>query len=321
VVQSIDGTTGKVTGNPATLFDKVGDTRFVCPSSTGGANYQAPAYSPLTKTMYFPEQNLCETVTATEPKWPTPTFSVSSKIALSPDADGKLGVITAVNAVTGKTAWKFSRRAGMQSILATGGGLLVAGDAAGRFRALDQVSGKVLWEMNLGSAVTGYPVTFEAGGLQYVAVSTGFWLGDSFTPELIHGTQGTLFVFALPEAGIGRPGPPRAPINNDRAGAIPVDPAPAGGVVAQAGDGKVAYEKSCAACHGGEFQGGGEAPPLKGPTFLANWKGKTAADLYAFIHQSMPPGAGGSLSNGDYRAITAYVLQGNGVKDGAPIGG
>jgi alcohol dehydrogenase (cytochrome c) len=321
VVQSIDGKTGKVTVNPATVFDKVGDTRFVCPSSTGGANYQAPAYSPLTKTMYFPAQNLCETVTATEPDWKNPGYSVASKIALAPGSDNKLGVITAVNAVTGKTAWKFSTRAGMQSILATGGGLLFAGDAAGRFRALDQATGKVLWEMNLGSAVTGYPITFEAGGHQYVAVSTGFWLGDSFTPELVHGTQGTLFVFALPDAGIGRKGPPRAPVN-PQGGSIPVDPAPAGPAIsaAEAGDGKAVYDKACAACHGGELQGGGESPPLKGVAFLANWKGKTATDLYAFVQRNMPPGAGGSLSDADYRAVVAYILQANGAKEGALIG-
>ena len=68
------------------------------------------------------------------------------------------------------------------------------------------------------------------------------------------------------------------------------------------------------------LQGGGEAPPLKGAPFLASWKGKTAGDLYAFIHQAMPPGAGGSLSDGDYRAVTAYILQANGTKDGARIG-
>ncbi|MGZ3173184.1 MAG: outer membrane protein assembly factor BamB family protein [Croceibacterium sp.] len=320
VVQSIDGATGKVTGNPATLFDKIGDTRFVCPSSTGGANYQAPAYSPLTKTMYLPAQNLCENVTATAPEWPTPTYSIVSKIALSPDADNKVGVITAVNAVTGKTAWKFSTRAGMQSILATGGGLLFAGDSAGRFRALDQVTGKVLWEMNLGSAVTGYPVTFMAGGHQYVAVSTGFWLGDSFTPELIHGTQGTLFVFALPDAGIGRPGPMRPPINPGGA-PMPLDPGGGAAVAAaEPGDGKAVYDKSCAACHGAELQGTGESPALKGAPFLANWKGKTGGDLYAFIHQNMPPGGAGSLGDADYRAVVAYILQVNGAKQGARIG-
>ncbi len=174
--------------------------------------------------------------------------------------------------------------------------------------------------MNLGSAVTGYPVTFMAGGHQYVAVSTGFWLGDSFTPELIHGTQGTLFVFALPDAGIGRPGPLRAPVNPGAA-PPPIDPGGAAAVpLAQASDGKAVYDKSCAACHGDQLQGTGESPALKGAPFLANWKGKTGGDLYAFIHQNMPPGTAGSLGDADYRAVVAYILQVNGAKAGARIG-
>jgi mono/diheme cytochrome c family protein len=180
--------------------------------------------------------------------------------------------------------------------------------------------------MNLGSAVTGYPVTFEAGGHQYVAVSTGFWLGDSFTPELIHGTQGTLFVFALPDAGIGRLGPPRAPVN-PQGGAIPVDPAKAASRNASAGvysadqaiTGKAVYDKACAACHGAELQGAGEAPALKGPPFLANWKDKTVGDLYTYARRNMPPGAAGTLHDQDYRAVVAYILQGNGFKAGAPL--
>jgi alcohol dehydrogenase (cytochrome c) len=238
-------------------------------------------------------------------------------------------VITAVNAVTGRTEWKYAIRAGMQSLLTTGGGLLFAGDAAGRFRALDQASGQVLWEMNLGSAVTGYPVTFEAGGHQYVAVSTGFWLGDSFTPELIKGSQGTLFVFALPDAGIGRQGPPRAPIN-PAGRAIEVDPAPAGAAArsvadgvfsaAQAAAGRQVYDASCAACHGVAFTPAGGVPPVQGAAFLANWKGRTLAELLAKVH-TMPPGAGGSLPDADYLTVTAYLLQANGFKAGEALSG
>ncbi|MBO9601731.1 MAG: PQQ-binding-like beta-propeller repeat protein [Novosphingobium sp.] len=327
VVQSIDGRTGKVTGNPETIFDHIGQTRFVCPSSTGGANYQAPAYSPLTRTMYFPAQNLCESVTAVKPDWDNPGYSVAAKIGLSPDADDKLGTITAVDAVTGKTAWKYSIRAGMQSLLTTGGGLLFAGDAAGRFRALDQADGKVLWEMNLGSAVTGYPITFAAGGHQYVAVSTGFWLGDNFTPELLHGTQGTLFVFALPDAGIGQAGPLRAPVNPEPEAAS-VDPAPGGGAALkaidgmfsamQAAQGRTVYAQHCAACHGANFSPAGGVPPLKGDAFLANWKGRSLADLYAKV-KTMPPGAAGSLSDEDYLAAMIFLLEANGFKPGEPL--
>jgi mono/diheme cytochrome c family protein len=309
------------------VFTGIGEQRFVCPSSTGGANYQSPAYSPLTRTMYLPAQNLCMDATSVAPNWERPGYSIASRIALAPDADDKLGVITAVNAVTGRTEWKYAIRAGMQSLLTTGGGLLFAGDAAGRFRALDQETGRVLWEMNLGSAVTGYPVTFEAGGHQYVAVSTGFWLGDNFTPELVHGTQGTLFVFALPDAGIGRQGPPRAPVN-PAGRAIEVDPASppsrtvAAGVfsAAQAARGRAVYAESCAACHGAGFTPAQGVPPVQGAAFLASWRGRTLAELHAKV-RTMPPGAANSLPDADYLAVLAYLLEANGYPAGQPLPG
>ena len=31
----------------------------------------------------------------------------------------------------------------------------------------------MLWEINLGSPVTGFPITYAVDGVQYVAVSTG----------------------------------------------------------------------------------------------------------------------------------------------------
>jgi glucose dehydrogenase len=51
--------------------------------------------------------------------------------------------------------WKYEQRAGVLSLVATAGGLVLGGDANGRFRALDSRSGKVLWETNLGSPVSG----------------------------------------------------------------------------------------------------------------------------------------------------------------------
>ncbi len=53
--------------------------------------------------------------------------------------------------------------------MTTAGGLLFGGDTAGRFRAYDAETGAVLWEVNLGSHVTGFPATFAVNGKQYVA--------------------------------------------------------------------------------------------------------------------------------------------------------
>jgi alcohol dehydrogenase (cytochrome c) len=76
------------------------------------------------------------------------------------------------------------------------------GDAEGFFRALDDRTGKVLWEVNLGTSVSGYPITFAVNGKQYVAVSTGGSLVagsvNTLTPELKPGSGSQMFVFALP---------------------------------------------------------------------------------------------------------------------------
>jgi alcohol dehydrogenase (cytochrome c) len=328
VVESIDGRTGRVTVNPATVFTEYGKSALVCPSATGGANYQAGAYSPLTRTMYFPAQNTCATVSAVAPGGPG-IYGMAARTMIAPDAGDNVGVIHAIDAVTGRTAWTRQQRAGMQSLMTTGGGLLFAGDAAGRFRALDDRTGEVLWEIMLGSPVTGYPATFEAGGHQYVAVSTGFWLGDTFTPELIHGRQNTLYVFALPEAGIGHRGPVRAPINP--AGALTsVDPAQrsaaptrkvSDGVfsTAQAVTGWRVYQQRCAACHGAEFAPARGVPPVQGTAFLANWRGRTLAELYTLLSTTMPPGAASALSEEEHVAALAYILQANGFRAGDPL--
>ena len=63
--------------------------------------------------------------------------------------------------------------------------------------------GAVLWEINIGSPVTGFPITYAVDGRQYVAVSTGTTGTTSaqirLTPELRPSAGNNLFVFALPE--------------------------------------------------------------------------------------------------------------------------
>jgi len=203
VVQKIDGATGEVTVNPETTFSAPDQTRFVCPTTNGGKDFQAGAYSPVTNVMYYGLQNLCADVTsiADKPKLGV-LYAIRNKNRLAPGAD-KIGSIFAVSAETGKTLWKFDSRAGEMSIVATGGGLIFAGDSGGNFRALDQDTGKVLWEMFLGSAVTGYPITYTANGKQYVAVSTGTSLAtnsmNTLAPELRPTPGNNLFVFSLGE--------------------------------------------------------------------------------------------------------------------------
>ena len=85
------------------------------------------------------------------------------------------------------------------SLVATGGGLVFGGDVNGRFRAFDDTTGEILWEINLGSSVSGFPITYAVDGRQYVAVSTGTQRFLDLTPELRPSAGNNLFVFALPD--------------------------------------------------------------------------------------------------------------------------
>ena len=201
VISAIDGNTGEVTVNGEVTFNAINQSRVVCPGSTGGKNWPAGAYSPLTNMMYFPLQNLCNTATTTtDQRDPSKVYGISMVQQLAPGSD-KVGTVWAISVETGQAMWKYEQRAGTLSLVSTGGGMVFGGDDNGRFRAFDDKTGKVLWETNLGSPVSGFPVTFAVGGKQYVDVSTGTSLVSSsalrLTPELRPGNAANVFVFAL----------------------------------------------------------------------------------------------------------------------------
>ena len=199
VISNIDGTTGAVTENSEVVFTGTGQEVLVCPTWTGGRDWAAGAYSPLTNMMYFPLRNTCARMMATPE--PTRLYSIAVRDQIAPGTD-QVGTVQAISAETGAIPWKYEQRAATTSLVATGGGLVFGGDANGRFRALDHETGEVLWEINLGSSVTGYPITYAVDARQYVAVSTGTGTNTTLlmrlTPELRPSTGNNIFVFALP---------------------------------------------------------------------------------------------------------------------------
>jgi alcohol dehydrogenase (cytochrome c) len=202
VISDINVESGAATINPDKLFTAAGQEKLICPSTSGGKNYPAGTFSPQTGLMYYPLQNTCMMATATEAVRDTNvTYALRNTVQLTP-GEQNVGTLEAISVATGQTVWKHEQRAGMLSVISTGGGLLFGGDANGRFRAFDERNGEILWEVNLGAPVNGYPATFAVNGKQYVAVSTGgsglaFGLGR-LAPELKPGSGNQLFVFALP---------------------------------------------------------------------------------------------------------------------------
>ncbi|MBM63245.1 MAG: hypothetical protein CL484_09890 [Acidobacteria bacterium] len=200
VISHIDGATGAVTENAEVVFSALGQEVLACPTWNGGKDWEAGAYSPLTNVMYFPLRNACARMLATTEAGSS-HYALAVRNQIAPGTD-QVGTIHAISAETGETTWLHEQRTATMSLVTTGGGLVFGGDVNGRFKALDQETGEILWEINLGSAVTGFPISYSADGRQYVAVSTGTASTASMftrlTPEVRPSAGNNIFVFALP---------------------------------------------------------------------------------------------------------------------------
>ncbi len=112
------------------------------------------------------------------------------------------GLLVAVDLSTGRRAWeaplgsmaKDGPPTGSPNLggpIATAGGLIFIGATLDkRFRAFDVDTGRVLWEAELPAGARATPITYRAGGKQFVVVAAGG--GDSFGPG------DYLIAFALP---------------------------------------------------------------------------------------------------------------------------
>src|SRR5215469_16326720 len=87
---------------------------------------------------------------------------------------------------------------------------------------------------------------------------------------------------------------------------------PAGGFTAeQAQSGRALYDRNCAACHGIDLEGSGDAPPVAGGTFMLKWGPRMSSELFGLILQTMPPANPGSLDEAAALNTAAYILQRN----------
>ena len=202
VISNIDGATGAVSENAELVFTSRGQQVLTCPTYNGGKDWEAGAYSPRTNMMYMPLRNTCARMMVVESSdtLPLELYSLAVRQEIAPGTD-QVGAVHAISAETGAIAWKYEQRAATASLFASGGGLVFVGDNNGRFRALDDTTGASLWEVNVGSSLSGFPISYAVDGKQYIAASTGAANPMSFlalTPELRPSVGNNIFVFALP---------------------------------------------------------------------------------------------------------------------------
>jgi S-disulfanyl-L-cysteine oxidoreductase SoxD len=76
----------------------------------------------------------------------------------------------------------------------------------------------------------------------------------------------------------------------------------------QAERGRMQYAVNCRSCH--------TAASHTGVTFAKWWKGRTLADLYAYMSSQMPKNDPGSLAPEQYADVVAYLLKMNAMPAG-----
>ncbi len=174
-------------------------TKKLCPSMWGGNNYYPPAYSQKTGLIYIPALSMCNESTLDQEAIKKGIyFSRISKNNERNESD-----MVAADPLTGEVKKRaHSSFSNVSGTLATAGGLVFTGFVDGTLVAYDDTSLEPLWKINVGSGFNAPPMSFEAGGKQYVAILSGLSRQSKGrlvnTPELREmRNQTMLFVFGL----------------------------------------------------------------------------------------------------------------------------
>jgi lanthanide-dependent methanol dehydrogenase len=199
----VDLQTGALRYNPAKDPRGGEPVRSICPGSPGGKDWQPAAFSPRTRLLYIPHQNLCQDAVTYQTSYiaGTPFVGVDLKMYAGPG--GNRGVFTAWDPVAGRKAWELKENFPVWSgALVTGGDVVFYGTMEGLFKAVDARTGNLLWQFQAASGIIGQPVSFRApDGRQYVAVLAGVggWAGAIVSGNLDSrdGTAGGGFVSTM----------------------------------------------------------------------------------------------------------------------------
>jgi PQQ-dependent dehydrogenase (methanol/ethanol family) len=204
--KKIDLATGRPIVNPDKMTKEGLNVKDICPGSQGGKDQQPASYDPNTKLFFVPTNNICEDYQAFSAKYKAGFPYVGAIVRMYRYNNGDVGGrLIAFDPLTGKTDWFINDLyQDWSGVLTTDGGIAFYGTMTGWFRAVDERTGKVLWQMKMPSGVVGNPIAYTHDGHEYIAVLTGVggWGAIGMTNNLTKATAGLGAVnatAALPE--------------------------------------------------------------------------------------------------------------------------
>ncbi|MBA3318436.1 MAG: PQQ-binding-like beta-propeller repeat protein [Gemmatimonadales bacterium] len=149
-----------------------GEGVVIAPGIGGGANWSPSAFDPGRGLLYVGALHLPTRYIAREAR--RPDGSVLQYVSTQ-NTEEAWGTLTAVDlAAGGRHRWQVRTEEPLiGGVLATAGGLVFSGAGRGVFAAFGAGSGKRIWSYQCEAGVNAPPITYQAGGRQYVAVAVG----------------------------------------------------------------------------------------------------------------------------------------------------
>jgi PQQ-dependent dehydrogenase (methanol/ethanol family) len=143
------------------------------PGANGGVEWSPMATNPGLNLAYAINLEQEMTYTVASAPYPEGKLWLGGAFANVPGGV-QAGNVTAVDYNTGKIKWQVKTPQPMiGGILATGGGVVFAGESNGWFKAYDAKNGSILWKFQAGAGVNAPPSSYMVGGKQYIAVAAG----------------------------------------------------------------------------------------------------------------------------------------------------
>lgn len=276
--KGIDPGTGRPILDPAAA-DYTTGPKIVFPATTGARNWHPASYDPAAGLYIGAVLDMGNLIFMTPGAKPLKARGLNNDAALifTPDVKEALAAfppefgdavrklpayqealkqpataqIRAIDPLTGKTVWA-ADTAGWQDrggVLTTSSGLTIHGGVTGKLFVRDTKTGKLLKEIDTGTPIMAAPMTYEVGGVQYIAVMAG-WGGGGypFVPRYsaayTRGNMNRLLVFKVGGGKVPLPDllPPLE--------VAPEPPAQAAGVTAATiARGQGLFFGNCAICH------------------------------------------------------------------------
>jgi len=225
-----------------------------CPGILGGVEWNGVAYDGARDLLFVGAVDWCATYKISPGSGPPARGFAFQGGPFALDPAPATGWVTAVDASSGRVRWKYHADAPVVSgVTPTAGGVVLVGDLAGNLMVLNSDTGELVRKMPTGGAIAGGIVTYQIGGRQYVALTSG---NVSRTANVVTGHP-TVIVMTLPPN--------------------------VGTVAGDAARGGDLYASNCASCHG--FDG----TAMHDHDLRKAAQAKTVDELEAWIRDPKPP--------------------------------